>query len=163
MVALRLTVIAAVAFTVYGFMPVTDVGNAEVFLRLLACLLAFFLALGWQVRTILTSPKPRLKAAEALGTAIVLLIVIFAYSYLTLSVSDVGSFSEPLGRTDSIYFTVTVLATVGFGDITPVSSVARLVTSAQMVLDLVVIGLVVRVLFNAAQQGVVRMERSTKP
>ena len=160
MVAVRLVAIAIVAFAVYGFLPVTDVGNAEVFLRLLGCLLAFFLAIGWQVRTILTSAKPRLKAAEALGTAIVLLIVIFAYSYLTLSVSDAASFSEPLGRTDSVYFTVTVLATVGFGDITPVSSVARLVTSAQMVLDLVVIGLVVRVLFNAAQQGMVRIERS---
>ena len=157
-VAARLAAIAIVAFGVYGFMPVTDVGNAEVFVRLLACLLAFFLAIGWQVRTILTSAQPRLKAAEALGTAIVLLIVIFAYSYLTLSMSDATSFTQPLDRAASVYFTITVLATVGFGDIAPVSGVARLVTSAQMVLDLVVIGLVVRILFNAAQQGVARRE-----
>lgn len=157
-VAARLLAIATVAFTAYGFMPVTDVGNAGVFVRLVACLLAFFLAIGWQVRTILVSPQPRLKAAEALGTAIVLLIVIFAYSYLTLSVSDASSFTQPLGRAASVYFTITVLATVGFGDIAPVSSVARLVTSAQMVLDLVVIGLVVRILFNAAQQGMARRD-----
>ena len=31
-------------------------------------------------------------------------------------------FSETFGRTDALYFTVTVLATVGFGDITPVTS-----------------------------------------
>lgn len=158
MVAARLTAIAIVAFTVYGFMPVTDVGNAEVFVRLLACLVAFFLAIGWQVRTVVNSPQPRLRAAEALGTAIVLLIVIFAYSYLTLSTSDVASFTQPLDRAASVYFTITVLATVGFGDIAPVSSGARLVTSAQMVLDLVVIGLVVRILFNAAQQGVARRD-----
>jgi voltage-gated potassium channel len=157
-VAARLVGIAVVAFTVYGLMPVTDVGSAGVFVRLLACLAAFFLAIGWQVRTILTSAQPRLKAAEALGTAIVLLIVIFAYSYLTLSESDVASFTQPLDRAASVYFTITVLATVGFGDIAPVSGVARLVTSAQMVLDLVVIGLVVRILFNAAQQGISRRD-----
>lgn len=157
-VAARLAAIAIVAFTVYAFMPVTDVGNAGVFVRLLACLAAFFLAIGWQVRTIVTSPQPRLQAAEALGTAIVLLIVIFAYSYLTLSVSDAASFTQPLDRAASVYFTITVLATVGFGDIAPVSSGARLVASAQMVLDLVVIGLVVRILFNAAQQGMARQD-----
>ncbi|MEZ5179102.1 MAG: potassium channel family protein [Acidimicrobiales bacterium] len=162
-VALRVTAMTAVAFTVYGFMPVTDVGNAGVFVRLVACLLAFFLAIGWQVRSILGSAQPRLKAAEALGTAVVLLIVIFAYSYLTLSVSDAGSFTQPLGRADCVYFTITVLATVGFGDIAPVTSVARLVTSAQMVLDLVVIGLVVRVLFGAAQQEVARRVQSGDP
>ncbi len=156
LVVARIAASATVIFTAYGFMPVTDVGEAKVFLRLVACLVAFLLVIGWQMRTILTSDQPRFRAAEALATVVLLLIVIFAYSYLTLSTSDAASFTQPLGRTDSVYFTVTVLATVGFGDIAPVSSIARLVTSVQMVLDLVVIGLVVRLLFSAAQQGVAR-------
>jgi hypothetical protein len=35
-----------------------------------------------------------------------------------------------LTRTDSLYFTVTVFATAGFGDISPASQVARLVVTA---------------------------------
>lgn len=156
----RVSAMALVSFAVYTLIPVTDVGTRGVFVRLVACLIAFFLAIGWQVRSILGSDQPVLRAAEALGTAIVLLIVIFAYSYLTLAASDPASFTQPLDRPSSVYFTVTVLGTVGFGDIAPVTTAARMVASAQMVLDLVVIGLVVRVLINAAQQGVARNERA---
>jgi hypothetical protein len=43
---------------------------------------------------------------------------------------------------------------VGFGDITPRTDTARLIVSAQMLLDLVVIGAVVRLLFNAAKSRI---------
>ena len=56
-------------------------------------------------------------------------------------------------RTDSLYFTVTVFATVGFGDITATSQVARIVVIAQMILDLLVLGLVVKVFVGAVEIG----------
>jgi hypothetical protein len=46
-----------------------------------------------------------------------------------------------------------VFSTVGFGDITPESNGARIVISTQMLLDLVVIGAVVRLLVSAAKSG----------
>ena len=61
-------------------------------------------------------------------------------------------------RTDSLYFTVTVFATVGFGDIFPASQIARLVVTTQMVLNLIVLGLGVRLITGAAQQA-----RKAKP
>jgi voltage-gated potassium channel len=61
------------------------------------------------------------------------------------------AFTEPLGKTTALYFTVTVFATVGFGDIVPKSEAARIVTTVQMLADLVVVGLVVRVLLGAAR------------
>ena len=42
---------------------------------------------------------------------------------------------------------------MGFGDITPTSQLTRIVVSAQMLLDLVVIGAVVRLLLNAVKTG----------
>ena len=42
--------------------------------------------------------------------------------------SQAGTFTEPLTRTDAQYFTVTIFATVGFGDITAVTQTARVVT-----------------------------------
>jgi hypothetical protein len=44
--------------------------------------------------------------------------------------------THALTRTDALYFTVTVFSTVGFGDITAASQSARLVVTAQMLLDL---------------------------
>ena len=64
-----------------------------------------------------------------------------------------SSFSEPLNHTGGLYLTITVFSTVGFGDITPETDLARVVVSVQMLLDLVVIGAVVRLLLNAAKTG----------
>ncbi len=51
-----------------------------------------------------------------------------------------------------------MFSTVGFGDITPRTDPARIVVSVQMILDLIIIGGVVRVLFNAAQTRLKRAE-----
>ena len=68
--------------------------------------------------------------------------------------ADPSNFNvHALTRTDSLYFTVTVFATVGFGDITATSQVARLIVTAQMILDLIVLGLGIRVFLGAVQRG----------
>ena len=48
---------------------------------------------------------------------------------------------------------MTVLATVGFGDIAPVTTIARVAVMVQMVLDIAFIGLAAKVLFGAADRG----------
>ena len=61
-------------------------------------------------------------------------------------------------RTDALYFTVTVFATVGFGDIAANTEAARLVVTGQMIADLIIIGLGVRVIV-----GAVRRSRQRRP
>ena len=58
-----------------------------------------------------------------------------------------------MSRTDALYFSVTVFATVGFGDITAVSGPGRIVVTVQMVVDLLVLGVGLRVITGAVQQG----------
>jgi uncharacterized membrane protein YtjA (UPF0391 family) len=58
-----------------------------------------------------------------------------------------------LTRTDSLYFTVTVFATVGFGDIVGTSQAARVLVMVQMILNLVFIGVVVRLFLGAVRQA----------
>jgi voltage-gated potassium channel len=60
---------------------------------------------------------------------------------------------ETLTRTDSLYFTVTIFSTVGFGDISPASEAARILVMAQMILDLIVLGLGIRILVGAIEVG----------
>lgn len=62
-------------------------------------------------------------------------------------------------RTDALYFTVTVFATVGFGDIAAKTETARLVVTGQMIADLIVIGLGIRVIVGAVSHGQQRRAR----
>lgn len=114
----------------------------------------FFVALAaWQVIRITRSDLPQLRAIEALGVLGAFFLVLFAGAYLALDNARPASFTEPLDHTASLYFTITVLATVGFGDISAVTPVARWVVSAQMILDLVLLAGVARVVVGAAQRS----------
>lgn len=57
---------------------------------------------------------------------------------LLLSSYNPHSFNTPLTRIDAIYFTITTLSTVGFGDIRPVTEQARLWVSIQIIAGLVI-------------------------
>lgn len=157
---LRVMAITVVMLVVYALVPTHDVSSVETVVRLLGCLLLFFAAVVWQVRSITRSERPVERAVETLVTVLVLLLVIFAYTYVALSTSSVESFTESIDRVDGIYFTSTVLATVGFGDISPVSTTARVVVTLQMVTNLVVLGAVARVILRAAQEGRARTATS---
>jgi hypothetical protein len=58
-----------------------------------------------------------------------------------------------LTRTDALYFTVTVFSTVGFGDITAKTETARLVVTGQMIADLVILGLAIKIIVGAVRRG----------
>lgn len=113
--------------------------------------LIFVAVVAWQVVRIMNSAHPGLRAAEAFAVVVALFLVMFAGGYLALSQTTRGSFSEPLTHTSAMYFTITVLGTVGFGDITPRTELARLLVSAQMLLDLGLIAVVARLFINAAR------------
>ena len=119
-------------------------------LQVVLGLVILVVVLAWQVRGVMRAESRLYRGMVSLGFAIPLLIVVYASVYLTLSTSDTASFSEELGRTDALYFTMTTLATVGYGDISPTSSLARITAMTQMVANVLVIGLAVRVLGHMA-------------
>ena len=139
----------------YFVLPMDRVGGDSL-AWLLAGLAVVAVLLVWQIREITRSPYPRLRAAGALATSVPLFFAVFASTYFVMESTQPGSFNESLTKLDSAYFTVTVFATVGFGDIVPVSEVARGVATVQMLGDLVIVGLVARVLFDAIQRGLSR-------
>ncbi len=109
---------------------------------------------AWQIRRISLAELPELRAIEALGIVIALFLVLFSGIYLAMSHEEAATFTQRLDHTRALYFTVTVFSTVGFGDITPRTDTARLVVSAQMLLDLAIIGAAVRLIFNAARSRI---------
>lgn len=80
-------------------------------------------------------------------------VVVFGYSwtYLGMSINDPGSFTQPLSKTSAVYFTVTVLATVGFGDITATTDTTRLIVTSQMLLGLTLITVGIRLIAQSAR------------
>jgi hypothetical protein len=150
---LRATLTSTVLVVLYYRLPFTGAFDASTFVLLAVGLTLFAAVTVWQTRSIVRSPYPALRAIESLAAAIPLFLLLFAAAYLKLEDATAGAFSEPLNRTDSLYFTITVFATVGFGDITPVTETARIATMAQMIGDLLVVGLVLRVMLGAVKQG----------
>ncbi|MFC5148817.1 potassium channel family protein [Streptomyces aureoversilis] len=110
----------------------------------------------WQIRSILRSSRPRLRAVQALATTVPLFLLLFAATYYLMERTAPGSFGEPLNRTDALYFTLTVFSTVGFGDITPRSEPARIVTMVQMAGDILLIGVAAHVVVGAVQSALGR-------
>jgi hypothetical protein len=151
---------AAVALLVVGYYlaPLDrplDTGTLIEFLLALAVVGA---VIAWEVRNILISDVPRLRAVQTVAVGVPMLLLVFASVYVQIETSQPNSFSETLSRTDALYFTVTVFSTVGFGDIAPKSELARIVTMSQMLTGLIVLGLVAKVVFGAVQTAVARRE-----
>jgi amino acid transporter len=119
-----------------------------------------------QVRRISHAELPELRAVEALGIVIGVFLVGFSIVYLSMSRNNLATFTQPLDPTRALYFTISVFSTVGFGDITPRTDLARLVVSAQMLLDLAIIGVAVRMIFTAARSRIAPEEsggRDSRP
>ena len=132
-----------------------DTGTLIMFLLALAIVGA---VTAWQVRTILTSAIPRLRAIQTVAVGLPMLLLVFASVYVQIDTNRPNSFTEALSRTDALYFTVTVFTTVGFGDIAPKSELARIITMTQMIMGLIVFGLVAKIVVGAVQTAVARRE-----
>jgi len=138
----------------YYFVPLEQHPHQNIALRLVAALAFFVAVLANEIRSIQNHDQPMLRAGVSMATVIPLFLVLFAWIYLTMSRSDPGYFNVTLSHTEALYFTVTIFSTVGFGDIVPRVDVARAVIMVQMMADLAVIAVVVRLIFGAASRGV---------
>ena len=103
-----------------------------------------------RVRAVLVSERPMIEAGEALVVLLTMVLVGFAALYYAMDRLH-GQFSGLDTRLDSMYFTVTTLSTVGFGDIVAVGQKARFAVTVQMLFDLAYIGIAARVLLTAAR------------
>jgi voltage-gated potassium channel len=116
-------------------------------------LLALVGLVVWQIRSISKATYP---ALGALATSVPLFLLLFAGTYYVMGGVSEANFSEPLTRTDALYFTVTVFATVGFGDITATAEGTRILVMGQMIAGVVIIGLGARVIVDAVKRGQAR-------
>ncbi len=136
----------------YYAAPLDHMTGVPLWLSVTIGLLTLTAITAYQVRAILRATHPAARAVEALAIIAPLFLFLWATTYYLMSQADAANFSQPaLSHTDALYFTVTIFATVGFGDITATSQTGRVFVMVQMILDLIVLGAVVRVLLGAVR------------
>jgi voltage-gated potassium channel len=155
---LRGLAVTTALVVLYYLLPLDRPWDADTAVRILIGLLVFAGLTVWQVKAIAGSRYPGLRAAEALGFIIPFYLLLFASTYFVMERASAANFTEPLTRTDALYFSVTVFTTVGFGDIAAKSEAARVVLIVQMLADLALLGAGAKVLLGAVNRG--RQRRS---
>ena len=118
--------------------------------------------LGVAVVGLVTVREERLRHAGAPGRLTLLrllllleiVMVLFSLAYYHLAVDTTGELTGIHTRIDALYFTVTIMTTVGFGDVHPVGQVSRALVTAHMAFDVV---------FIAAFAGLYRSSLGREP
>jgi hypothetical protein len=151
--ALRTLITVTLVVAIYFLAPMDRAITAATVAELVLGVLVLCGVIGWQVRQISRSEHPGVRAVEAIAFTLPVYILLFATTYYLMDHANSTTFTQPLSRIDSMYFSVTVFTTVGFGDISAKAQAARAVVTGQMILDLVIVGVVLRLLVSAVKSG----------
>jgi len=154
-----LTIAARAALLVFAYYlaPFENAGYSHVALRIVGALVVVLGAAAIALAGILKSDFPIIRAFEAISTFIVVTLLAFASTFALMSSNEPLAFSEPLDHTAALYFTMTTATTIGYGDIAPRTDGARIAVMIQMITNVLIVGVGLRLMINTAK----RRARST--
>ena len=136
--------LVAAATVVYYFVPVPGRMREDSWAVL------FFLGatvLGLLILLAIRRLFLRAEQVRVRGLVLLLTVTVLFFSWADESVSRIpGQFADLHTKTDSLYFNISTLATVGFGDVHPVGQLARGAVTLQIVFNLVFLGAAVSVI-----------------
>ncbi|MFC7495603.1 MULTISPECIES: potassium channel family protein [unclassified Nocardioides] len=134
----RGVVFAGLAVGAYFVVPVNTHGDDLVIRAVLTVLLVGLLAAGvvWQVVLQVEDPNRRV---DGLALALVISVLVFALTFYKLATSEPGQIAGLETRLDGLYFTMSTLLTIGYGDIHAAGQTARGLVLVQMLFNVVVL------------------------
>lgn len=164
---LRLALLLVAVLVLYFVVPVsTEVRGAE-WVRIVVSLLAFGLLtvlVLHQVQLQIQDPDRRI---DGLVVALLVGVTGFAYAFYVIELHHPEQFAGMETRIDALYYTMTTLLTIGYGDVNAVGQAARALVLVQMVFNVVVIATAATTLSNqvrvrAAARAEERQARRTQ-
>jgi len=150
----RPAVAAILIMTAYFLLPLrlAELAGEQFLLRgsgLLVCLGALTWLVGRQVRRALDPGRRVGERLAMLVTLVVVVVTVFAVIYVTIAEQFAGLET----RMDALYFSVTTLTTVGYGDIAAKGQVARAIVTVQMMFDLIIVTSAISLVISAVTPG----------
>ncbi len=164
--AVALSVAAvAVVLAVYMVVPIPEGEDSvwRVGIAIVGVAAMYVVAGIWATLRITTSMHPVRTGLLALSVMVTAMVVTFALVYLSMSSRNPDSFNVALDRVSALYFTMTVLSTTGFGDITASTQAAMIAVMVQMVVGLTLLTALARVLVAAARSATKRRLSDAMP
>jgi voltage-gated potassium channel len=134
---LRLTLILALAAVFYFVVPVVRQPQGGLVLRTLLAIVLFgslALAVVIQLRRSLEAGDERI---DGLIIAIVLMAFMFAIAFYGMHLRKPNEIADLNTRLDALYFVISTMLTVGFGDVHATGQLARGLVVVQMIVDVI--------------------------
>lgn len=145
---LRLGLACGLAVFLYFVVPASPRLPAEaIALRALAAVAALAVlafAIVWQVR--MTMQQGLDRRVDGLVVSLVIVVLGFAMGFYLLNAQDPEQLEGLATRVDALYFTMSTLTTVGFGDVHATGQAARIMVVVQMAFNLVFVATAAAVL-----------------
>ena len=152
-IAVQIAGLAMLALLVYFVIPL-DGEHAELIAGALVIVATFALLplAVHRARRVVTADQPVLVAAQSLAITLTLLIVAFSSIYFVLGSEHEDQINGIRTKIDALYFTITILSTVGFGDVTATGQGARALVATHMIVNLVFLAVAIRLLSSALEK-----------
>ncbi|MFF7939879.1 potassium channel family protein [Nocardia gamkensis] len=99
----------------------------------------------WRIRRYFRDPPTTAGRINDVLLVVCVVVTFFALYYYVLEQYAPGQFDGLRTRTDSLYYTIVTLGTVGYGDVHAVGPAAKVATMVQVVFDLGVIGTLIAI------------------
>lgn len=135
---LRLLTFTALALVAYFTVPVS-LEDENLVARAVTGVLALLLLAGGVIWQIVVHVEDENRQVDGLLLALVVAVLAFALAFYRLATSYPGEIVGLETRVDALYFTMTTLLTVGYGDIHAQGQVARGLVLVAMVFNVLVI------------------------
>jgi len=150
---LRLAVALALLLGAYAVAPVTVSAESGPLLRLASVLLLLLGAAAVTVRQLRLSLDDGERRIDGLVLAVALITVAFATAFHALETRNPGQVVGLETKVDALYFTLSTMLTVGYGDLHAEGQVARVLVVVQMVFDVVLVAAAATVLTSRVKRA----------
>jgi voltage-gated potassium channel len=144
---LRAVILIAGSIVVYFAVPVSAQDENLLVRGIVALLMITIMTAGviWQVMLQTEDPDRRV---DGLMFAVIASVLVFALAFYRMALTDPGQIEGLETRIDALYFTMTTLLTIGFGDIHAAGQAARVLVIIQMIFNVVILATAATTLTN---------------